>query len=364
MFKSTRAFLNALNEKKVTKNKLQLYDISGNNPIELDQYDDKVEKIIRLTNDIRQNNLKVYIRNMAELIGKRAIFATPIILGGITISSFVNGKYIKTINVSDVYRDTIIEFDKNSLLSERETTYAETFFSKNYVDDSIVSLGGFYSFNSSSYATIYYGEGSDSFQVKFDINDDNTWEYCSHTTNLYQKSENAVLEPISELDEEYKKLIKDTAETFIKQADLSEEEVAAIREIVSNDENNIIVKIKRCVNLGDRKFDIHSFHTFRCIIAVIAEIVLISRIVENFDDLTTVYELVADEESVRKRRYCINILKAAKKYREQFLLAESNRLSSILELLKNNGGNEKVIADFEKRLSLNKKEYPKLTDDL
>lgn len=359
MSKSTRAFLNALNEKKATKSNLKLYDISGNNPVELDSYNSKVEKLTRLTNNTRLNNIKVYGKNMAELIGKKAIFAAPIVLGGLTIASFVNGKYIKTINVSDVYKDTVIEFDENSLLSERETTYAQTFFNKKYVDDSIVSSGNF---DKSSYATIYYGEGSDSFQVRFGINKDNTWEYESHTNNLYQKSENALQEPIGELDEEYKQLIKNVTETFIKQAELSEEEVALLRDIVSNNENDIIVKIKRCVALGEREFEVHSYHWLRCLIAVIAEIILIGFIIDTFPDLATVNEIEADRERLRECGTCINIFKAAKEYRRQFILAEERRLSSVLALLKDNGGNEEVITTYEKRLSLSRKELLKLTD--
>lgn len=361
MFKSTRAFFNALNEKKVSKNRLKLYDISGNNPVELDSYDSTVVAINDLANSVRKKNLKVYSRNMAELIGKKAIFAAPIVLGGLTIASFVNGKYIKTINVSDVYRDTIVEFDENSLLSESETTYAETFFTKDYIDDSIVSSSAF---DKSSYATIYYGEGSNSFQVRFGINLDNTWEYSSHTNNLYQKSETVVREPIGELNEEYKQLIKDVTETFIKQADLNDDEVALLREIVNNNENDIIVKIKRCVTLGNKEFEVHSYHWFRCMLAIIAEIILIGFIIVNFYDLTTIYELGSESYFLRKRSTCISLLKAAKNYHEQFLLAEKERISTILELLRDNGGKEEDIEAYEKRLYLNKKEQPRLTDDL
>lgn len=350
MFKSTRAFFNALTEKKVTKNKLDLHDKSGKNLVKLESDDPRVCEINKLANDVRCNNIRVYGKNMAKLIGKKAIFTTPIILGGIIISSFVNGKYIKTINVSDICQDTIIEFDENSLLSKSEITYAKTFFNKNYVDESIVSKNDMDVVDTSSYASIYYGEGSNSFQVKFNINKDNTWEYSSHTNNLYQKTETDVIEPIGELDKEYKQLIQNVTNTFIKQAKLSEEEISLLREFVSNNENDIIVKIKKCTILEDQDLEVHSFHLFRCIIEVIAGIILLKLLFENLDKLTTVDELEASGSKIVRRHTYINLLKATKNYKEEFLLAESNRMSSIFNLLKDNGGNEETLAIIEKRL--------------
>lgn len=354
MFKTTSAYINALKEKKILS-KLKLYDTSSNNPIELDSSYESVQKLEELSGDNRCNNLRIYTTNMANLIKNKAIVIAPFILGGLTIASLLNGKYIKTINVGNVYQDKIVEFDENSVLSEEEKTYAETFFYKDYVDENIISICDIENFDKSSYATIYYGEGSDALQVKFLINSDNTWEYSSHTNNLYQKPVDDKTESIGEIDEEYKKLIDDATETFIKQAELSEEEVALLRELISNNENDIIVKIKRCVNLGSKDFDIHSNHFFRTLLAIIAEIILVSYIIRNFSEILYVYEVESKYNYIKNNYKEINIFKAAKKYREEYLKAEENRLMEIIDLLKSHSGDEKIISYYEKRINQNQK---------
>lgn len=364
MFRSTRTLINALTEKKTIANHLELYDVSGNNPTPLDLDTPEKREMLRLAVDNRLNNIKVYTRNMAEIIGKKALLTTPIILGGLTIASFVNGKYIKTVNAETAYKTTVLEFDEESLLSEEEHTYAHACFNNNFVDKSIQKCNHDDYQSNSSYATIYYGEGSDSLQVKFNINEDNTWEYSSHTNNLYQKSETAHKEPVSELDEEYKQLIKEATETFIRQADLSDEEESLLREIISNNENDILVKYSRCVDLSGIELEVHKFHWFRCLLAVIAELVLISYLLDNKDNILNVKDVDTDYSYLRRRYPKINILKAAKKYREELEFAESTRISSIIRLLKDNGGDEVAIKTYEKRLSLYKKEPIELPEDL
>lgn len=364
MFRSTRTLINALTEKKTIANHLELYDVSGNNPTPLNLDTPEKREMLRLAVDNRLNNIKVYTRNMAEIIGKKALLTTPIILGGLTIASFVNGKYIKTVNAETAYKTTVLEFDEESLLSKEEDTYAHACFNNNFVDKSIQKCNHDDYQSSSSYATIYYGEGSDSLQVKFNINEDNTWEYNSHTNNLYQKSETAHREPIGELDEEYKQLIKDATETFIRQAELSDDEEALLREIVSNDENDVLVKFSKCVNLNGMEIEVHKYHWFRCLLAVMAELALVSHIVENLSKLTKVRSAETNYSYLKRSYSEINILKAAKKYREELKFAESTRISSIIRLLKDNGGDEVAIKTYEKRLSLYKKEPIELPEEL
>lgn len=356
MFDSTRAYINALKEKNIAK-KIKLYDASGNNlvPISKDSY--PMTTVRRRTEGYRKHNLIVYTKSMAKLTGLRLLYATPIILGGLTIVSFANIKYVKSINVDDVYHNMEIEFDEEYKLYELDETMASTFFNKNYVDESIQSnhmTGN----DKSSYATIYYGEGSDSFQVKFDINADNTWSYSSHTNNLYQKSQVTKTEPIGEIDEEYKQLIKDVTETFIKQADLSEEDINLLREIITNNENDIIVRIKRCVNIGPQNLEVHSYHWLRCLIAVILEIILVASLVENSMDLTRVRGLRVDDGKIE---YDIlsnykNLLNASSHYKKALLEAEGERIDDILDVLRRNSADEEIIAAYKKRSDLLNKE--------
>lgn len=347
MFRTIRTYKSALKENNSSE-EIKLYDTSGNNPAELEDYREEVQNLNQYTKEDCRNNLKIYTENMIKLAGVKVFLVTPFLLGGLAIASFVHGKYIKTINVDNIYQDKTIEFDEESLLSESTTTYASTFFYKDYVDESITSVSDMEFVDKSSYATIYYGDGSDAFQVRFPINDDNTWEYSSHTNNLYQKSEK---EPIGELDLEYRELIADATETFIKQAELSEEDASFVRELVANNENDIVVKIKKCTKLESANLEVHSYHWLRCLLAVIAEIVLISFIVKNIEDLVTVEKIVAFDGRLDTRGY-IGVLKAAKRYREEFLRAEEKRISKIINLLKFHGGDEEILAEYEKRLNL------------
>lgn len=364
MFKTTRTLINALTEKKAIKNNLELYDLSGNNPIPLDPETEEKKKMQKLVVANRLNNIKVYSRNMAEIIGKRALLTTPIILGGITIASFVNGNYIKTVTTEKAYKTTTIEFDEESLLSQDENLYAHACFNMNFVDDSIQACSHDENMYNSSYATFYYGEGSDSLQVKFNINADNTWTYSSHTNNLYQKDETNVKESIGDLDEEYKQLIKEATETFIKQAELTDEEEALLREIVSNNENDILVKINRCVDLSGMELEVRKYHWIRCLLASVAEIVLIYLIVYKIDDILSVRDAEANGPYLRYCSSYINLLESAKKYREEFQIAEIKRLTSILDLLKEHAFDKATIKEYEKRLSLYKKETLSLPEDL
>lgn len=362
MFKSTRILINALTEKTSAKKGLELYDISGNNPVPLASNTMEKQELSRLV-DNRKENIKVYTRNMAELIGKRALFAAPIIIGGLTIASFVNGKYTKTINATSAYQTVTLEFDEESLLTKDETIYAHSCFSHDYVDKDIKRCGHYDHESNSSYATIYYGEGSNSLQVMFNINNDSTWRYNSHTNNLYQRSETSVKEPIGEINETYKELIKEAAETFIKQADLTDEEKEYVREIISNNENDILVKIHQCVDLSGMEMEVNKFHWFRCIVALAAGISVVYTIISNFEEVSTVSILENEYSLLRKRYSTINILKAAKQYREKLEAAEIYRLSSIVELLKDNGADETVIKSYEKRLALSQHKTLNNLDD-
>lgn len=350
MFKTTRAYFNAIKEGKYSK-KIKLYDTTENSSKELDSSNSEVQKLQELIEDDRYDNLSTHLLNMGILTVKKAVALAPFILGGFTIVSFNNGKYIKNINVDNVCEEKNIEFDENSVLSMENKNYALTFLPKNYVDDNITSKS-YVNFDQSSYATIYYGQGSDSLQAKFSINEDNTWEYSDYTNYLYQINEDYVNEPIGEIDIEYKKIIEEATESFINQAELSEEEISYVRELVSNNENDIVVKIKQFINLGDANLDVHSYHWFRCLLLLVAEIILIIFYIKKLDEIFLADDVKVKDNCVDYTLDDINIFIASKKYKKVFLDAEKERISEIIELLKSYSGDEKITAKYEKRLNL------------
>lgn len=352
MFKLTKTIFNSLNNKNYLRNKesLELYNLSAINRIPLDKQSSEMQEIVKLEEEHRRINLQVYIRNMAKLRVKQAVLiATPILLGGLTVASFVNGKFIKTKTYKNVCQNTQMEFDENFLYNQEEALYTYKNFDHNSVGDDIAKK---LSIDSDSYAIFYYGEGSNSFQVKFHINDDNTWQYNSHTTNLYEKSANPPKEAIGTLDDKYKELIKEATETFIKQADLSEEEIAYLRELVSNNENDIIVKVNKNIGLGDKDLDVYAYHWIRCALLVIADIVLLILAIKFGRDFKEVQKLKVNNSRLEEPYGSVfpNLLTAASKYRQAFLEAEDNRINSINNLLTDCGGSNNILSKYEKRL--------------
>lgn len=366
MLKTMRALINALNEKKLVES-IKLLD-SGETkyPKMLERNSYEMMSIDNLGNSIRKDNLKKYAGEMVKVTAKRSTFLAPIILLGLTVFSFKTDKYTKTINVENVYESSVLEFDEESILSEDNITYAQTGLTKQYVDESIISLNEFDNISTLSDAIIYYGEGSKSLQAKFNINNDHTWSYASHTNNLYEKSQVDTPKGIREVDEEYLRLLNEVTETFIKQAQLSEEEIDYVRNLISDNENNILIKIRRCVKTGERELDIYTSHWFRDIIAIIATITVLGVIIKNISFLTDVnsLEVGSDYRSDTLFEDCrlrlnggyreslSRLLSITKEYRDTYLLAESNRIKNILEILKTCNAEHKIIEEYSKRLKV------------
>lgn len=350
MFKLTKAIINNINDKNYLKNKDSLKSSKLST-----EHSNEMQKIVELEEKNRHENLKIYIKNIAKLRAKQVtLIATPLLLGGLTIASFANAKFTKMKTIDRVCHITTLEFDEEALLSQEETFYARSYSlfgdKINYVDEN--TKNGFFG-DFSSYALLYYGDGSDSLQVKFDINNDNTWQYNSHTNNLYDKSANPHKEAINEVDEQYKELIKEATETFIKQADLSEEEIAYLHEIVSNNENDIIVKLNKCVNLGSMDLEVYKYHWIRCTLAVIADIVLLIFAIKYYYDDPPRQRIIADGSRLIET-WCFspNLFMAASKYshRQAFLTAEENRINSINSILESNGISDNILSKYEKKL--------------
>lgn len=365
MLKTLRTIKNTLNEEDVAQ-KIKLYkNEEANNPSELEEYSSEIIDIHRLTS-IRDDNLSVFARNTLKVIAKRSAFLAPIVMLALTSWSIKNTDYTKKIYVPDIYKNTVLEFDEDSILRETNLTYAKTGTKKDYVDESIISLNEFATVSTISDAVIYYGEGSKSLQVKFNINNDHTWSYASHTNNLYEKSQVEVPESIRKTDGEYLDLIKEVTETFIKQADLNEEEMNYVRELVSNSENDILVKIRRCVREEGLELEYHSSHWLRNFLAVIATLVVICVLVKYIEDLFNCdalelrsknpYDCRFDDCQLKVSYICQpslkRLLKATKEYREQYLLAESNRLKNIIDILKTHNAEPEIIDDYSKRLKI------------
>lgn len=364
MFRTIRAYINALTEKKLKK-KIKLVRGGTKNPIPLSSGSAEMQYIEKLTDEIRTTNLKIYSEEMAKVSGKKAAFLAPVALVALTLVSGANDEYVKDITPDAVYEASTLEYDEAGVLKEGTTTYAKTSFSKDYVDDSIVSISSLDNVDLSSNTVIYYGEGSDSIQVRFNINDDHTWEYAYHTNNMFEKSQLERPDEIRVTDEEYISLIREATETFIRSAEISEEEINYVRELVNNNENDILVKIKRFSEVEASTFGVNSIHWFRTLISLVATIIVIVFLIKKFEDLKTCEKLTTSEdryndERIRKvsklsgygsSRY-ENILKAAKNYRDTYLEGEKNRLSSIIRTLEENDADENIIENYKKRLAV------------
>lgn len=364
MLRTLRAYINALTEKRLSK-RIKLHRKWTNNPIPLSSESQEMQTIGKLTGELKVSNLKIYSKHMAKTTGKKAAFLAPIALAGLTMLSEANVDYVKTIQVDSIYEESVLEFDEESVLNEYSTTIAKTSFPKEYVDDSIVSIISSDNLDLSSNTIIYYGDGSKSLQVKFNINDDHTWEYASHTNNMHEKSNVERPDEIRVTDEECLSLIREATETFIRHSELSEEEINYVRELVNNNENDILVKIKRCSELGPLTLEVNSVHWFRSLMLLIATICVTVFLIKKFTDLTTCEKLTTIEaRSVGEKATKIslvtgygvtkteNLLKAAKNYRDTYLEAEKNRLSLIIKALEKNGGDEEIINQYNKRLSI------------
>lgn len=351
MFKLTKAILNNINNKNYKKNRdsLELYDLSAVNRVPLEKRSSEFIKIHALEDEWRHDNLEIYMKSMAKLRAKQAVtIATPILLGTLTIASFVNGKYIKTETVDTVYHNTVEEFNEEILFQNIDMYYTTFLVDRNYARPNVVNG----SIDRSSYAQIYYGSGSSAIQVKFDINDDNTWQYDSHTNYLYDKDSNPPEWEVSKIDEKYKELINEATETFIRQAELSEEEIAFLRELVSNNENDIIVKIKKCETLSDVPLEINSFHWIRCALLIIADIVLAIIFIKNWDVWNEARRVEARGYYLEEGHNTVfyNMFTAALEYRKAFLLAENNRITTINSILTEYGGSDEILSKYEKSL--------------
>ncbi len=315
----------------------------------LEKNSPEILKIDSLENEWRHDNIQIYMKSMAKLRAKQAVtIATPILLGALTVASFVNGKYIKTETVKTVYHNTVQDFDEESMLENEDMYYTNFLVDRNYARANVQNE----SIDTSSYALFYYGSGSDSIQVKFDINDDNTWTYNSHTNYLYDKSSNPPTWPVCEIDEQHKELIKEATETFIRQADLSEEEIALLRELVSNNENDIIFKIKKCEQLSNVPLELNAFHWIRCALFVIADIVLVILFIKFWDEWKEVKRVDVRDYYLKEGTTTVfrNMFTAALEYRNAFLLAESNRINEINSILLAHGGSDEILSKYEKIL--------------
>ena len=345
--------LNSLNEKNYLKNKgkLKLYDKSAKNIVELPNQAEKLQYIKHFEIAIRHENLKVYLKNMLKLRGKQfVVFVAPIVLSGLTILS---GCIKRTKEVdAKIYKKHEIIFDEENILVDQihDNLYTTTgFVLAECVDKEIDYIG-----STDESLEIFYGNGADTAKVNYDIDSNNeiVFQDIANGTfyNVYESSES------KEVDEQYKKLLEYAIDEYLSLGSNSNNS-KIINEAISNDFNDILVKLYKYEYVGNKQLDYVKANFPLTLNYLIIDLIYVVLLYKLFNNLIEVKKLsCTDKQLYEESLSKINIRYASLEYREAFFKAEIGRINAINEILEKHANEKDILTEYEKKLILKENE--------
>lgn len=352
MLKTMRLLLNNMNEKPYVtgKGKFKLYREDGKNLTPFSKDSKEMQRIDELETTIRYNNLKTYAANMAKLRGKQlSLIVLPVLLGSLTIGSFVSKGYDKT-EVLQTYQKCIIEMDEENLYRDEvdDKKYVYTTFGRKFTDgQDAVSIEG-----TSSKAYINFGEGEQAVQVKFDVDSDGTWSFSSSTEEPFFNLDGKDLDNAKEIPTKYDDIIEEAAAIFKSHIGKNSTSAKILEEVLNNDKNDIIVRIERLEKIGDYPFETHHSLWLIRVLLLICDAVLAGVLIYYRDEVSHVNLLDNSRGNLTQYSREISIIHAAMKYREALLQAETDRIREIDTISKKNNASGEILSKFEKKLIL------------
>ena len=350
MFKIARYLLNNIDEKAYVKGKakLKLSKNDGKIASELPRDASEYRRIEELETDYRYDNLSIYVHNMAKLRGKRAcIFVLPVLLGSLTIFSWINKGYTK-VEKLPTYEKKVIAMDEEHLYQDDyvEGQYVLTFISRTFLDKDAHNLT-----SDTGKAKIYYGEGEEAIQAYFDVDKSGGWRCSNYQESPYFNLDGKDVDNAQVIPEKYQDLISEASNIFKSQLRVDSKMYKRVEEILNNYENDIYVEITRYEYIGDLTHETsHSYWLWR-ILMIICDVVLVCLIGAHWDELLHNPALVNTGVTLKEGQD-INIIHAVMKYREALYDAEECRIKKIAELLNENNGSDIILSEFEKKLLL------------
>lgn len=352
MFKTLRVILNNMDEKPYVKGKtkFKLYKDTEKNLTPLSKDSKEMQRIDALETTVRYNNLKIYASNMAKLRGKQfSLIVLPVLLGSLTIFTWVGKGYNKT-EVLPTYQKVVIEMDEENLYKDgvEPEKYVYTVFGRTFTDgQNAVSIDG-----TTSKARINFGEGENAVQVVYNVDTDGTWDYSSYTTESFFNLEGKNLDNAMEIPTKYDNIIDEAAAIFKSHLSSGSKTAKLVDEILTNEKNDIIVRIEQFEKIGDYPYETHHSYWLWRILLIICDVVLGCLLAYYRDDVTQVNVIESNKGELYTYSRTMSIIHAVMKYKEALLQAEIERISEIDTITKKNNGTGEILSKFEKKLIL------------
>lgn len=360
MLSTTKAIINSLNQFKYLRNinRVRLRETNIDSNYKNSSF--SLKNIEKLENEVRVDNLRVFIRNYTKLRLKRFWFVSfPALLTASSIIAFSPPSKLPTRDKLPTYNHEMTDYNSNyGVRKVSEPVYVTDEGFKNYtlkddnkgikegdVKDNIV----FQMSNNDNYlvANLNISKG-DMLSVSdvtvgdhFDFTEYNESEYT------YDESDN--------FDLLYDKIVKMINEYVY----LNDEEKEVLNKLSESDKKNVVIEVSKYVDLGETSLDVYKPKTVLkgvliCLLAINALIngLYLSdhkEVLSNFKELKHDGEGHLFEYGKRKT----NIIYESIRYKEAFLAAERERLKMLEDEVEKNinfSDRQKLFTRYEAKL--------------
>lgn len=354
-----KTMINNLNSMKYIRNinRVRPADIpcsqSSNNPVTKPA---SLDKIIKVEEDIRHNNLKVFANTYGVAkIQKFVVVTLPALIGAATIASFVAPTHYekqKNLTIYNVETTTLASDLGQNVETEK---YYNAMSSKEIIDQPELK---YLSASTSDEVRFRIYDGTKSIVAKLTMNADGSLSVTSVDAEDVIDMTGFEEKEYGDIDPKYAQLFDDIIEIIKDSSAISKSEAEELSRLTSLEKSKIIVQIIDKTELGKEAVTINASRVgLRVVLLIILGLYLlfewgIIADMGGLDDNTPIS--VNDEGRLSKGgNEEFGLFFGPIKYREVFMRAERERIINAWELAKENIAPEdqyKIFTHFEKKL--------------
>lgn len=354
-----KTIINNLNSLKYLRNinRVRPMDISAsstsNNPVTKPA---SLDEIIRVEEDIRHENLKVFATNYGPAAFRRFIVVTlPALLGAATIASFIaptHHEKQKNYKMYNVETTTLSSEYGQNVTTEK---YYHAFDERKIIDKPELKY-----LSNTSYDKVNFRiyDGTKSIVANINMNDDGSLSVNNVVAEDVIDMSGIEDKEFEEINPKYAQLFDDIIEIVKGSSYLSKSEEEELNRLTSLEKSKIIVEIIRKTELGKEPVIINASRVgIRVILAIILGFYLIMEwvIISDMGGFDENEPISVDDNGrlAETGHEDFGFFFGPTKYREVFMRAERERIISAWELAKENISPEdqyKIFTHFEKKI--------------
>lgn len=351
-------FINNLKESQYLSNiqrvKFDDTKTDGNNIIGDSQIKKRISEIDRYEKNLRHNNLKVYVENMAKFRCKRFfVLVAPFALAVSTVASFIIPYKQEKTKAYDAYQREAIVLDKDrgQIIDNDDFYYYNFWGDLEFVDAE-------HDHNSSDLSEelrYHIYDGIEEFNANFSYTSDGKLYFNSVDVGKYINFDEYNFSESINVEEKFENLFDDILVMLREECKLDEDQLSILNKLDNSEDKKIIIEIIKYNSIGKKEVKAYGNNFWLRAILLSTSLIYGWILSIYFKRITRGNELYAKDGKLDVNSgQDIGLIHVPLKYKEAFIKAETERIMNARDLAEEYiipTDRDKIFTNFERRLN-------------